>query len=380
MIKIKSDKIISNGSLFSGYLYIDGKKIVSLSKNDVCDCQTYDYTGKFVSAGFIDIHTHGVGGYDFLTEDEEQVINGANRMLKFGVTSVLPTVSTAPFHRIEKAVIAIKKAMESDRTLITIVGAHLEGPYLSPKQCGAQNTEHLTAPIKKDYESLIDKYASAIARWTYAPELDENGEFCKHIVNRGIVASAGHSNANYQQVLNAVNSGMNTITHLYSATSTVTRNGGFRQAGVIESAFLIDDLFVEIIADGKHLPNELIKMIIKIKGEDKVALITDSMSIADTSVKQGVMNGIEYVVEQGVCRLKDRTAFAGSVATANELIKTIVDCGYSIPVAVKMLTEVPANILNIKKGRLENGYDADVIVFDEQINVSNAFVLGKKVL
>ena len=172
-----------------------------------------------------------------------------------------------------------------------------------------------------------------------------------------------------------IENGMNLVTHLYSATSTVTRNMGFRSLGVIESAFLRDELFVEIIADGKHLPYDLIKMIIKIKGVDKVCLITDSMAIAGTDIKEGVMNGIEYIVEEGVCRLKDRTAFAGSVATANNLIITLKNCGFSTATAVKMLTEVPAN-----KGKLEKGYDADVIVFDEDINVSNVFVMGKKVI
>ena len=178
----------------------------------------------------------------------------------------------------------------------------------------------------------------------------------------------------------AIDNGCNLITHLYSCTSTVTRDHGFRSLGVIESAYLRDELYVEIIADGKHLPLDLIKMIVKIKGVDKVALITDSMSIAGTDIKEGVMNGIEYIVEEGVCRLKDRTAFAGSVATANRLVITLLNCGYDICTAVKMLTEVPSKIMGYNKGKLESGYDADVIVFDNDINVSNVFVLGKKVI
>ena len=171
---------------------------------------------------------------------------------------------------------------------------------------------------------------------------------------------------------------MNLITHLYSATSTVTRNMGFRSLGVIESAFLRDELFVEIIADGKHLPYDLVKMIIKIKGADKVALITDSMSIAGTDIKEGVMNGIEYIVEEGVCRLKDRSAFAGSVATANKLITTLLNCGFDMVTSVKMLTQTPAKIMGYNKGVLAENYDADVIVFDDNICVSDVFVMGKK--
>ena len=149
----------------------------------------------------------------------------------------------------------------------------------------------------------------------------------------------------------AIENGCNLITHLYSCTSTITRDHGFRSLGVIESAYLRDELYVEIIADGKHLPPDLIKLIIKIKGTDKVVLITDSLEIAGTDITEGVMSGTEFIVEDGVCKLKDRTAFAGSVATADRLIQTLVDdCGYSIPMAVKMLTEVPAKILNVNKG------------------------------
>ena len=120
-------------------------------------------------------------------------------------------------------------------------------------------------------------------------------------------------------------------------------------------------------------------MIIKIKGTDKVALVTDSMEIAGTDIKEGNLSGIDFIVEDGVCKLKDRSAFAGSVATADRLVQTLVfECGFSIPTAVKMLTKVPAEILKVQKGRIEEGYDADIIVFDEQITVSDIFVGGEK--
>ena len=137
---------------------------------------------------------------------------------------------------------------------------------------------------------------------------------------------------------------------------------------------------MEIIADGKHLPPDLIKMIIKIKGTDKVALITDSLEIAGTDIKEGTMSGTDFIVEDGVCKLKDRSAFAGSVATADRLIQTLVfDCGFAVAEAVKMLTEIPANILKIKKGKMAKDYDADIVVFDENINISDIFVAGTKV-
>lgn len=381
MIKIKSDKIIANGAIFDGFVAVEGGKITSVTKKDFPAEESYDFTGKYVSPGFIDIHTHGAGGHPFLDGTADDVINGSNFMLAHGTTTVLPTVSAAPFERMKKAVINIKSAMESDKTRSNIVGAHLEGPYLSAAQCGAQCTDFITPPNASDYTSLVSEYGKYIARWTYAPENDEGGAFSKYITSQNIIASAGHTNAKYEDMLTAMENGCNLVTHLYSCTSTVTRSGGFRSLGVIETAFLSNDLYVEIIADGKHLPPELIKMIVKIKGADRVALITDSLEIAGTNIKSGVMGGTKFIVEDGVCKLYDRTAFAGSVALTDRIVRVVTeDCGFDLPTAIKMMCETPAKILGLQKGALREGYDADVVVFDEKINISSVFVGGRKVI
>lgn len=380
MIRIKSDKIILSDKLFDGYVYVDGGKIVEVSEEKK-ECDTCcDFTGKYLSAGFIDMHTHGGGGHPFINGSVDDVIEGVNFHLLHGTTSILPTVSAAPFENMKKAVENISSAMKSKRVKGNIIGAHLEGPYLSASQCGAQCPTFITPPIKKEYESLIKEYGKDIARWTYAPEKDYGGEFCKFLTDNGILPSAGHTDAKYSDIKLAMENGCKLITHLYSCTSTITRNHGFRSLGVIESAYLEDEMFVEIIADGKHLPPELIKLIIKIKGIDKVALITDSLEIAGTDVKEGVMSGTEFIVEEGVCKLKDRSAFAGSVATSDRLVRVMTgECGFNIVESVKMLTEIPAKILNLNKGKLSCGYDADIIAFDEDINVSDVFVGGIKI-
>ena len=380
MIRIKSDKIIIGERLFDGYMYVTNGKIAEITKQDKPVEKEYDFTGKYVSAGFIDMHTHGAGGYAFMNSSVEDVIAGCDYHLAHGTTSIVPTISAGEFATMKNAVINIHKA--KGKTKGNILGAHLEGPYLSPKQAGAQCPVFITPPIKADYESLIEEYGESISRWTYAPENDTNGEFCKYLTEHGVIASAGHTDAKYADMQTAIENGCTLITHLYSCTSTVTRDHGFRSLGVIESAYLRDELYVEIIADGKHLPPDLIKMIIKIKGTDKVALITDSLEIAGTDITEGVMSGTEFIVEDGVCKLKDRTAVAGSVATADKLIQTLVnECGFEIPTAVKMLTEIPAKILKIddKKGVLATGKDADIIVFDEEIKITDVFVGGEKI-
>jgi N-acetylglucosamine-6-phosphate deacetylase len=379
MIRIKSDKIVLGEALFDGYIYIDGEKISEVSKNAHSADECYDFTGKFVSSGFIDMHTHGAGGFAFMNSTLDAVVSGCNFHLNHGTTSILPTVSAGAFSTMREAVKNIKAAMQSPDLKANIIGAHLEGPYLSAKQCGAQCPAFITPPIKEDYEGLVEEMGDAIARWTYAPEYDTDAEFCRYLTEMGIVVSAGHTDAKYPDMKKAYDEGCMLITHLYSCTSTITRDHGFRSLGVIESAYLLDDMFVEIIADGKHLPLELIQMIVKIKGPERVALITDSLEIAGTDITEGTMSGTDFIVEDGVCKLSDRSAFAGSVATADRLIKTMLLAGFDIPTAVKMLTETPANILGLNKGTLDRGRDADVVVFDSDISVSDIFVLGKKV-
>ena len=378
--RIRCDRIITPRGLFDGYVYADGGKIADITTEKRAADLELDYTGRYLSPGFIEMHTHGAGGFPFLTDDAKTVAAACEHHLMHGTTTILPTTLTAPIEVIEKAVKAIKTARDEGLTRANILGAHLEGPYLSKNQCGAQNTELITPPIEEDYKALVEKYGDAISRWTYAPENDHEGKFAAYLTEHGILPSAGHTDAKYEDMAIALDNGCKLVTHLYSATSTVTRKLGFRSLGVIESAFLRDDMYVEIIADGKHLPRELVQMIIKIKGTDKVALVTDSLEIAGTDITEGSMAGVDFIVEDGVCKLRDRSAFAGSIATADRLIRFISkECGFGICEAVKMMTAVPAQLLGINKGKIDTGYDADLVVFDDNVNVEAIFVNGKMI-
>ncbi len=378
MKRIKSDKIILKDKIISGYVYFEGDKICDVTDKELpFDCE-YDFSGKYVSCGFIDMHTHGGGGFSF-DGDVEEIINAADFHLNHGTTSVCPTVSAAPMDVMLKAGLNIKAAIESKKSKANIIGAHMEGPYLSSEQSGAQCPDFIKAPDKDEYMPAIEALGTALARWSYAPENDANDEFCKVLTANHIVPSAGHTNAIYDDILSAKEQGCKLITHLYSCTSTITRDHGFRRLGVIETAFLNDDIFVEIIADGKHLPPELIKLILKVKGTDKVALITDSLALAGTDITHGFMQATEFIIEDGVCKLMDRSAFAGSVATADRLVRVMTkDVGVSLVDAVKMITYVPAQIMGLNKGELAKGMDADIIVFDDDINIESAFVMGEK--
>ncbi len=378
--RLKSKRIILRDGVISGYVYIEGERISYIGDEERKFDTELDFGDKFISPGFIDIHTHGGGGFAF-EKSCEDVIGGVNFHLGNGTTSILPTISAAPLWKMREAVEYIRDAKRSRRALANIIGAHLEGPYLSKKQSGAQCPTFITPPEESEYLPLLDELGDEIARISYAPENDGGYRFTKALSEYGIVASAGHTDATYEELLPAIECGCQLITHLYSCTSTVTRKEGFRHLGVIETAFLCDDVKVEIIADGRHLPPDLIRLIIKNKGIQNIALITDSLAVTGTGVTEGIMEATEFIVEDGVCKLRDRSAFAGSIATSDRLIRVMRDeVGLKIYEAVSMLTAVPAEIMGLNKGLLKEDFDADIIVFDDSVTVSDVFVMGKKVI
>ena len=379
MQRIKSNHIITDGKELAGYVYFDNGRIVAVTDEELPFDTELDATDDYVSAGFIDIHTHGGGGYPF-EGTVDDIVGGVNFHLTHGTTAICPTISAAPIDDMRRSLGNVEAAMKDERVLSTIIGAHLEGPYLSLAQTGAQAGACITFPVKSDYEEIVNTYRGALARWTYAPEHDEGGEFASVMRDAGVVTSAGHTNATYKDMRLALDNGCHLVTHLYSCTSTVTRNQGFRSLGVIESTFLEDGITAEIIADGKHLPPELIRMIYKIKGTDGVIAVTDSLHLAGTDVKMGRMTLTDFIIEDGVCKLLDRSAFAGSIATTDRLLRVLTaEVGIPLVDAVKLLTVNPAMMMGLKtKGDLVADFDADIVVFDKDVNVKAVFAKGER--
>jgi N-acetylglucosamine-6-phosphate deacetylase len=262
---------------------------------------------------------------------------------------------------------------------------HLEGPYIAMTQRGAQDPRYIREPDPLEYREILSS-ASCIKRWSSAPELKGSMELGRYLRSKNILPAIAHTDAIYEEVGEAFENGYTLITHLYSAMSGVTRRNAFRYAGVIESAYIIDEMDVEIIADGIHLPPPLLKLVYKIKGADRIALITDAMRAAGMPEGESVLgslhNGLKVIVEDCVAKLPDRTSFAGSVATAIRLLKTMVLMA-DVPLidAVKMLTSTPARILNIldKKGELTPGKDADIVIFDKDFTIQTTIIKGKVV-
>jgi N-acetylglucosamine-6-phosphate deacetylase len=264
------------------------------------------------------------------------------------------------------------------------LGMHLEGPYISMNQRGAQDPAYIRNPDPEEYEDIIRASGQDIKRWSAAPELPGAITFAHYLKSNGILPSLAHTDAIYEEAAEGFKNGYTLATHLYSAMSGVTRRNAYRYAGVIETAFLIDEMDVEIIADGKHLPAPLLQLIYKIKGPGRIALVTDAMRGAGMPPGESMLGsreaGIPVIIEDGVAKLPDRTAFAGSVATANQLVKNMVMmAGVPVAKAVQMITATPARILGVNgsKGTLAGGMDADITICDKEFNVKAVVVMGE---
>ncbi len=388
-IKIFNGQIIHQNRIQSGgCLLIENGKIVAVSASDVDfpDAELIDANGNYISPGFIDIHIHGGGGSDFMDGTVDGFLQIAQTHAKHGTTSMLPTTLTCEKEDLIQTLEAYQTACVSNKLGADFIGMHLEGPYFAVSQRGAQDPKFIRDPDPAEYREVLSSF-DFIKRWSAAPELKGAVEFGKYVTSKGVLAAIAHTDAIYEEVLEAYHHGGFTLaTHFYSAMSGVTRRNAFRYAGVIESAYLLDDMDVEIIADGVHLPAPLLKLIYKIKGPDRIALITDAMRAADMPEGESVLgsfkNGLKVIVEDGVAKLPDRTSFAGSVATADRLVRTMLNLA-EVPLVetIQMITETPARIMGVsdRKGSLAKGKDADVVIFNDQIEIQKTFVKGRLV-
>ena len=351
---------------------------VATNENDV----VIDAKNNYVSSGFIDIHTHGGGGHDFMDGTVEAYVGAAETHSRYGTTALLPTTLTSTFEELMNTFAVYKEAVKKNTKGAKFLGLHLEGPYFAYNQRGAQDPKYLRNPEPEEYNKILAE-SDDIVRWSLAPELPGAFDFGKALTPRNILPSIAHSDAIYEEVLDAFNAGFTHVTHLYSAMSTITRRNAFRYAGVLEAAYLIDDMTVEIIADGVHLPKSLLQFVYKFKGPEKTALCTDSMRGAGMPDGESILGSLEkgqkVILEDGVAKLPDRTAFAGSTATTDRLVRTMVNVA-EVPLveAVRMMTLTPARIMHIdnEKGSIEKGKDADFVIFDDNINVLYTILEG----
>jgi N-acetylglucosamine-6-phosphate deacetylase len=383
---------IINGTIITPYRIIKGGsllitngKIEAISEKDIEAplATVINAQGNYVAPGFIDMHVHGGGGHDFMDRNVGSFLKIAETHASFGTTSMSPTTLTSEKEKLFQTLDCYEEANKINKQGAQFLGMHLEGPYFAMSQRGAQDPRYIRDPNPDEYREVLHYGAHLIRRWSAAPELKGALEFGRYLTSFGILPAIAHTDALYEEVVEAFENGYTLTTHFYSAMSGVSRKNAYRYAGVIESGYLIDEMDVEIIADGIHLPPPLLKLVYKIKGAERTALITDAMRAAGMpegeSVLGDIENGIKVIIEDGVAKLIDRSAFAGSVATADRLIRTMVfDAGVPLMSAIQMMTSTPARILGVndRKGVISIGKEADLVLFDEDITVSKTIIGG----
>lgn len=348
--------------------------------------EVWDAGGLYLSPGFIDIHVHGGGDADFMDNTVEAFLQIAETHAQYGTTAMLPTTLTSDKQQLWDTFDVYEKALTENLKGAQFLGLHLEGPYFAMSQRGAQDPKYIRDPDPEEYEAIIQRYGHLIARWSAAPELPGALDFGRAVTDAGILLALAHTDALYEDIVRGLAYGYKLATHLYSGMSGMIRKDAHRYAGTIESCLLLDDITVEIIADGVHLPEPFLKLITKVKGTNRIVLITDAMRGAGMasgdSILGGRLTGLPVIIEEGVAKLPDRSSFAGSVATADRLLRTMVDIAQvSLPEAVQMLTVNPARLLGLdhERGSIAKGKRADLVLFNDKIEVKKTIVGGTSV-
>lgn len=375
---VLSDRIAQQGSLM-----VEGDRIAAVWEENVqspAPAETIDLQGLYLAPGFIDIHVHGGGGGDFMDGTEDSWTRALQTHLIHGTTSLCPTTLTASDEEIDQVFARYRLFEKEDApSMPRLLGLHMEGPFIAESMKGAQNAAYIRSPNQETADLLMKKGSGALRILTAAPELEGASILAAAAQKAGVLLSVGHSDGRLEDVEAAVAQGYTMATHLYSSMSTITRENGMRIPGVLEAALLLDALDAEVIADGMHLPAALLQLVVKTKGIDHVILVTDAMrgaGLAPGHYKLGSLRDGQTVWSDGtIARMPDGVSFAGSVATADRLIRVMhEDVGVTLWQAVNMMTRNPAKALGEREiGILEPGKKADLVCFDEHVRIRRVY-------
>lgn len=369
---------VSKKSKDKKHIIADNNNMTDCSKNKKYNELQFPSSYHLVP-GFIDLHVHGANNKDVMDATHDALTVLSKTLAVEGTTSYLATTMTAAPNEIEKALCTIGTYMQGQHNILgaTILGAHLEGPFISPKKVGAQNTKHLLAP---DIALLADwqkKSGHAIKLVTLAPELPNSLALIRYLREHNIIASIGHSDATYRETQDAIKEGCHYVTHLFNAMRGIQQ----REPGVVTAALLSNKVKTELIVDGIHLHPAMVELALKLKGVEQLILVTDAMRAKCLGNGMYDLGGQNVYVKDGSATLADGT-LAGSVLKMPEAIhKMIIFTGCDFYDAIRMASENPAKVLGIfeKKGSIAVGKDADLVVLDEDFCVVMTMVGGRVV-
>ncbi len=367
------------GWMKEGHIVIDGNKIAEVSdrRQEISGAVQVDAQDMYVVPGGVDIHVHGAGGHDFLEADEAAFRKIVSTHLQHGTTGIFPTLACTTLPVIHQAATVVDKLMnEAD---CPVLGLHLEGNYFNRSMAGGQPVECIKNPDPEEYRALLDEI-DCIRRWDAAPELPGALSFGRAVSSQGILVAIGHTQAGYADVKAAYEAGYTHATHFYNAMTGFHKQREFKHEGTVESVYLIDDMTVELIADGIHVPPAILRLVYKMKGVERTCLVTDAMACTASDSRKAFDPRV--IIEDGVCKLADRSALSGSIATMDRLIRTMVrEAEIPLEDAVRMASETPARIMGVydRKGSIERGKDADLLFFDTGLNLKSVWAMGKQV-
>ncbi|GKV56835.1 N-acetylglucosamine-6-phosphate deacetylase [Sporosarcina sp. NCCP-2222] len=382
-----SEKLITNvmmvqsdGGMLEGNIQVEGYRIAHVQSEPVEGFSGTILNGQGLLAlpGFIDIHIHGAVGSDFMDGTKQAYANIANALPREGTTAFLATTMTQSPEAIRTAVDCGKHFMEEQHPEgAEMLGFHLEGPFINKEQAGAQPAGYIRPPSMEMMEQWFGHDLGGLSVVTLAPELDEDFQVTRQLALRNVLVSAGHTNADFITIKEAASHGLSHLTHFGNAMKGLHH----REIGTVGAGMLIDDIFCELIADGVHLSEDMIRLMIKTIGPERMILITDSMMAK--GMKDGVytLGGQEVTVQGSRATLKDGT-LAGSVLKMNDALKRLHATGtVTMEELVALSSANAAKQLGVydRKGSLTAGKDADIVLLDEQFNVVATFCRGRMV-
>lgn len=373
---IKNCNIIYLDKIETGSLLIENGRIKEINPLYYSGEDILDANGQYVSPGFIDVHIHGAGGCDTMDGTIESINTISKTIVRHGTTAFTPTTMTVSIEDIRKSLAAIKDVKDTGSQGAQILGVHLEGPFISPNAIGAQNPNYILSPSISNYNEIVQDYEDIITSITLAPEVDGAKELIKYLSSRGIVCSLGHSKATYEEAIEAIECGACHTTHLFNAMSPLTH----RNPGIVGATF-DSNITTETISDGVHISYPVLRITYKQKGSDNVLLVSDSMMACCMPNGNYELGGQNVTVTNGEARLKNG-ALAGSVLTLDKAVRNVYK-NSTLPLyeIIKMASYNGAKHCKVHdhKGQIKEGYDADLILFDNDININKVFVLGKEV-